>query len=100
MQKMQLSLVSLPMSDWYVADMSDKIFTGANVRDIEQCSDNEATLSMVGLYQANPFGVYDMVGNVMEYLADCYVDNYNNAPVDGSAVTKAGCKEFVVRGDS
>jgi len=88
------------ISDWFAADMSAKIFTGANVRDIEQCSDNEATLAMVGLYQPNPFGVYDLVGNVMEYLADCYVDTYKEAPIDGSAVTKEGCNNFVVRGGS
>lgn len=88
------------ISDWYAADMSAKIFTGANVRDIEQCSDNEATLAMVGLYEPNPFGVYDMVGNVMEYLADCYVDNYKNAPTDGSAVITDECKTHVVRGGS
>ncbi|WP_019029629.1 SUMF1/EgtB/PvdO family nonheme iron enzyme [Colwellia piezophila] len=88
------------ISDWYAADMSAKIFTGASVRDIESCSDNEATLATVGLYQANPFGVHDMIGNVMEYLADCYVDNYNDAPTDGSAVTTTDCNTHVVRGGS
>ncbi|TQV89751.1 formylglycine-generating enzyme family protein [Aliikangiella coralliicola] len=88
------------ISDWYAADMSAKIFPGAHVRDIEQCSDNEATLAIVGLYEPNPFGVYDMVGNIMEYLADCYVDNYENAPVDGSAVSKENCDTYVVRGGS
>ena len=88
------------ISDWYAKDIAVKGLTGPNVRDVEQCSDNEATLATVGLYQPNPFGVYDMVGNAMEYLADCYVDNYNAAPVDGSAVTKAGCNEFVARGGS
>lgn len=88
------------ISEWYAADMSGKIFEGARVRDIEQCSDNEATLATVGLYQPNPFGVYDMVGNIMEYLSDCYVDNYKNAPLDGSAVTKDKCEAFVVRGGS
>ena len=88
------------ISDWYAKDIAVKGLTGPNVRDVEQCSDNEATLATVGLYQANPFGVYDMVGNAMEYLADCYVDNYKGAPIDGSAVTKAGCDEFVARGGS
>jgi len=88
------------ISDWYADDMSAKIFTGARVRDVESCSDNEATLATVGLYQPNPFGVHDMVGNVMEYLADCYVDNYKEAPTDGSAVIQSGCKTHVVRGGS
>jgi len=88
------------VSEWYAADKSKEIFEDAYVREVEECSDNEATLAMVGLYQPNPFGVYDLVGNVMEYLADCYVDDYTNAPTDGSAVTKADCDTHVVRGGS
>ncbi|WP_052748997.1 SUMF1/EgtB/PvdO family nonheme iron enzyme [Arsukibacterium ikkense] len=88
------------ISDWYAADKSKTLFPGANVRDIEQCSDNEATLAVVGLYQPNQFGVYDLTGNVMEYLADCYVDSYENAPLDGSMVTQENCDAFVVRGGS
>lgn len=88
------------VSEWYAKNMSASVFPGAYVRDVEQCSDNEATLSMVGLYKPNPFGVYDLVGNVMEYLADCYVDNYQNAPTDGSAVITKDCKKTVVRGGS
>ena len=88
------------VSDWYAADKSAEIFPGAYVRDIEQCSDNEATLAMVGLYQANPFGVHDLMGNAMEYLADCYVDSYKDAPVDGSQVIIDACDSFVARGGS
>jgi len=88
------------ISDWFAKDTAVKGLTGPNVRDIEQCSDNEATLAMVGLYEPNPFGVYDMVGNVMEYLADCYVDTYKDAPTDGSAVITEECKTHVVRGGS
>jgi formylglycine-generating enzyme required for sulfatase activity len=39
----------------------------------------------VGSFAANGFGLYDMVGNVYEWTEDCWHDNYNGAPTDGSA---------------
>jgi formylglycine-generating enzyme required for sulfatase activity len=41
-----------------------------------------------------------MHGNVWEWVEDCYVDNYNNAPKDGTAVTSGDCSRRVVRGGS
>ena len=46
------------------------------------------------------FGLYDMVGNVWEWVQDCYHDNYNGAPTDGSAWTGGDCSRRVVRGGS
>ncbi|CAM3947753.1 formylglycine-generating enzyme family protein [Pseudoalteromonas byunsanensis] len=67
---------------------------------IEPCHDHEVTASVVGLYKPNPFGIHDMLGNVVERLADCYQDNYINAPSDGSAVIKEDCNAYVARGSS
>ena len=35
----------------------------------------------------NPFGLYDMHGNVSEMVEDCWHNNYEGAPTDGSAWT-------------
>lgn len=49
---------------------------------------------------ANAYGLVGMLGNVREWVADCYVNNYVNAPSDGRAVTSGDCNRPVVRGGS
>lgn len=46
----------------------------------------------------HPMGIYDITGNVSEWVADCWHPNYVKAPVDGSAWVNPGCKRTVVRG--
>ena len=64
------------------------------------CVDHSAYASIVGMYKPNPFGLHDIVSNVLEFLADCYTENYENAPTDGSAVQKADCETRSTRGGS
>jgi formylglycine-generating enzyme required for sulfatase activity len=54
----------------------------------------------VGSYPANPFGLYNMLGNVWEWVYDCWNDNYEGAPDDGSAWTSGDCGRRVLRGGS
>jgi formylglycine-generating enzyme required for sulfatase activity len=61
--------------------------------------DNVQT-AVVGSFAPNAFGLYDMVGNVAEWVDDCYADTYRGAPADGSAFVVPDCKNRVVRGGS
>jgi formylglycine-generating enzyme required for sulfatase activity len=58
------------------------------------CNDGYAYTSPAGHYTANAFGLYDMAGNARQWTADCWHDNYNGAPADGSAWT-ATCSDSV-----
>ncbi|TCV97529.1 formylglycine-generating enzyme required for sulfatase activity [Luteibacter rhizovicinus] len=51
-------------------------------------------------FSANPFGLYDMGGNVSEWVADCWHDNYVRAPRTADAWVNPGCGRRVVRGGS
>ncbi len=54
----------------------------------------------MGSFDPNPWGLYDMLGNVWEWVQDCYHNNYEGAPADGSAWEKEGCALRVIRGGS
>ena len=66
------------------------------------CSDGAVYPTAVGRYWPNPFGLYDMHGNVREWVEDCWHKNYKGAPTDGSAWTTDcdGRRRAVVRGGS
>ncbi|WP_101760563.1 SUMF1/EgtB/PvdO family nonheme iron enzyme [Oceanicoccus sp. KOV_DT_Chl] len=66
----------------------------------KHCSDGFETTAPVGSYKANAFGLYDMHGNVWEWLGDCWSRNYKNAPADGRHWGSSNCDEHSQRGGS
>ena len=54
----------------------------------------------VGEKKPNPFGLFDVYGNVTQWVEDCYNDNYKGAPTDGSAWITGDCRFRITRGGS
>ncbi|MEN1728838.1 MAG: formylglycine-generating enzyme family protein [Pseudomonadota bacterium] len=51
-----------------------------------------------GSLRSNPFGLFDMGGNVMEWVEDCWHDSFVRAPDDGSPWNNPGCNRHVIKG--
>lgn len=52
----------------------------------------------VGSFPSNGFGLFDTVGNVWEWTADCWNGTYAGAPTDGAVWMVGECDRRVVRG--
>ena len=57
-----------------------------------------AKTNPVGEKLPNSFGLHDIYGNVSEWTQDCWNENYNGAPRDGSAWAVGDCRQRVLRG--
>ncbi|SFK78190.1 SUMF1/EgtB/PvdO family nonheme iron enzyme [Methylocapsa palsarum] len=73
--------------------------TGTGHANCRGCG-GDGRVSPVDSYQPNGFGLYDVAGNVAEWVEDCWNDSYADAPRDGAAYETGSCKQRVVRGGS
>ena len=62
------------------------------------CHDGHVFTAPVGSYEPNAFDLYDTLGNVAEWMADCWWPNYVGAPTDGAPRTDGACSRRVNRG--
>jgi len=62
------------------------------------CDDGYAGVAPVGKFAPNAFGLYDTIGNVWEWVEDCYEMPFPATPVDGSAQLAKGCDRRGARG--
>lgn len=93
----------LSEAEWeYVAraGLSGRMNWGENQANCGRCGsrwDGEQT-APVGSFPANPWGLHDMLGNVWEWVQDCWNSNCVGGPSDGAAWNKGDCEHRVVRG--
>jgi formylglycine-generating enzyme required for sulfatase activity len=82
-----------------VANYYDQAAAGLRPWEPVACNDGQRIVAPVGSLAPNPFGVYDITGNVWEWAEDCYLVPYSVQPTDGTAYqTDGACEKRVVRG--
>lgn len=65
---------------------------------VHNCTDGFAYTSPVGKFKANGFGLFDMLGNVLEWTEDVYAENYPNSTPESKP--QEGTVRRVLRGGS
>lgn len=84
-------------SEYFVSKQFGASYNG--FIEITNNNDGEPFGAIVGLYRPNPFGLYDMMGNVSQMLSSCYnAEGYQNKSIYDKANNK--CKYIVTRGGS
>ena len=52
----------------------------------------------VGSFKPNPWGLFDLNGNLLEYVKDCWNNNHAAVPKDASPYLEPNCRARVIKG--
>ena len=96
-------------SVYYMGDEPAELCAHANAADkmalthypgfaVNDCDDGYVRTSPAASFAASPWGLYDIYGNVWEWVQDCWRASYAGAPTDGSAVLEGDCTRRGFRG--
>jgi formylglycine-generating enzyme required for sulfatase activity len=84
------------------ANVADRAAVAAGIADTHEtafsCNDGHVTPTPIASFAPNRFGLFDMLGNVAQWAADCSAPSYVGAPTDGSARPGPKDCEHVIRG--
>lgn len=65
-----------------------------------KCEDLSVQTAPVGSHKPNQYGLYDILGNVQEWVSDCWAPNYRGVPTDGLPREDGDCSIRILRGGS
>ncbi len=78
--------------------------TFADINDAESwvdelvCSGTKSWTVPVASFEPNQFGLYDMLGNQWEWIADCSTEDHRDMPTDGSPELTGDCSKRITKG--
>ena len=64
------------------------------------CDDGFSRAAPVGSFAPNGYKLHDVLGNVSEWVEDCWAGSYHGAPRDGSTRRYGDCSSHILRGGS
>ncbi len=65
---------------------------------VANCRDGYRFTAPVGAFRPNGFGLYDTLGNVWQWVEDCFNDGYDDEPPDGAPRLTGDCRRRMMRG--
>ncbi len=74
--------------------------SGYKVFDPLSCADGWLNTAPVGSLAPNEFGLYDIIGNVAEWVADCYHATRDVLAEASTPIVTDGCSRRIVKGGS
>ena len=74
--------------------------SGYKVFDPMNCADGRLNTAPVGSLQPNGFGVFDIIGNVQEWVEDCYSATRDRLSESGAPAAESNCARRLVKGGS